>query len=38
MKITKDAHKYAAEKAISEAEALQRGMAEKLAGPRITIG
>jgi phosphomethylpyrimidine synthase len=29
MKITEDVRKYAAEQAISEEEALQRGMAEK---------
>jgi len=29
MKITEDVRKYAAEKAISEEEAIQRGMAEK---------
>ena len=29
MKITEDVHKYAAEQAISEEEALQRGIAEK---------
>ena len=29
MKITEDVHKYAAEQAISEEEALAKGMAEK---------